>query len=445
MKSFLLSLTLLCITTLFSTCKKKESVTPPAEPEPVAQPSPLPDVITLTVTNITDSTAICSASVVSEGASAIIAVGVCWDTLPNPTTLKNHTTNGAGTGSYSGKITGLTVSKTYHIRAYATNFNGTKYGQEIIFSTRNPKSWIKVNMPILNEYGLICMVSEGAKIYAGTAKGVIFSSDTGNTWVSIGLINESISGIWLKNNTIFVETNNSYYRSSDNGGTWVVLQSNFPYSVNQINAFSVGDNMLYAGNDSSFFQSSDNGDNWVPARIGLPATQYLSGYGLVGGVYRIAAKGKNVYAIVKGYNSYSVFYSANEGSSWQSTNLLDSWSSGIYGKGVDQIEFTTSSAFASKSTGINSNPINLISKDFITWNSISEIPQLNVHISCTESTVVCVAFGTNPNVTYSKDNGNTWTKLEDFGLHSSAYNRIYATQYYFWIANEMGIFKYRYN
>lgn len=43
--------------------------------------------------------------------------------------------NGTGTGSFSKSITGLTPSKTYYVRAYATNSVGTSYGSVVNFTT----------------------------------------------------------------------------------------------------------------------------------------------------------------------------------------------------------------------------------------------------------------------------------------------------------------------
>lgn len=118
----------------FSSCKKEKK-----EPEPVppvTQPqNQLPSITTAAVYSISFNSASSGGTVTSEGSSAITAVGVCWDTLPSPTTLRPHTINGAGTGSYLSNITGLLSGKKYYVRAYATNAQGTAYGQEISFIT----------------------------------------------------------------------------------------------------------------------------------------------------------------------------------------------------------------------------------------------------------------------------------------------------------------------
>jgi hypothetical protein len=95
----------------------------------------LPFVETSNVQNITQTSSASGGVVYSDGGSAVIARGVCWSTLPNPTTANSHTTDGAGVGSFSSSVTGLAQNQTYYLRAYATNSNGTAYGNQFSFYT----------------------------------------------------------------------------------------------------------------------------------------------------------------------------------------------------------------------------------------------------------------------------------------------------------------------
>lgn len=45
-------------------------------------------------------------------------------------------TNGAGLGTFTASLTGLTPETTYHARAYATNVLGTSYGVTAFCDTR---------------------------------------------------------------------------------------------------------------------------------------------------------------------------------------------------------------------------------------------------------------------------------------------------------------------
>ena len=67
----------------------------------------------------------------ADGGSAVTVRGVCWSINVNPTINDSKTTNGPGTGNFTSTINGLTQGTTYYIRAYATNANGTSYGNNV--------------------------------------------------------------------------------------------------------------------------------------------------------------------------------------------------------------------------------------------------------------------------------------------------------------------------
>ncbi len=97
----------------------------------------LAQLTTAAVSSITSSSAICGGNIISNGGSAVIARGVCWSTNNNPTIANSHTTDGNGNGSYTSNISGLAANTTYYVRAYATNSNGTAYGNSVSFATPN--------------------------------------------------------------------------------------------------------------------------------------------------------------------------------------------------------------------------------------------------------------------------------------------------------------------
>jgi len=91
-----------------------------------------PTVQTGNVNYTTETTAVLSGLVISDGGSAVTARGTCWSTSPNPTiALPTKTTNGSGAGGFTSNITGLIAGTTYFARAYATNSTGTVYGNHI--------------------------------------------------------------------------------------------------------------------------------------------------------------------------------------------------------------------------------------------------------------------------------------------------------------------------
>jgi hypothetical protein len=97
-------------------------------------------VTTDTVTTITQTTATSGGIVTSDGGQAVIVRGVCWSTSASPTIANNKTSDGTGTGAYVSNLTGMTSGTLYYIRAYATNVNGTGYGNQRSFTTLKPSA-----------------------------------------------------------------------------------------------------------------------------------------------------------------------------------------------------------------------------------------------------------------------------------------------------------------
>lgn len=94
-----------------------------------------PEVTTGTLSAITTASAMCSGNVISDGGTTIMARGICWNISSNPTINDFKTTDGTGTGTFTGKLTGLTSNTGYYLRAYATNSQGVSYGNELSFTT----------------------------------------------------------------------------------------------------------------------------------------------------------------------------------------------------------------------------------------------------------------------------------------------------------------------
>lgn len=100
-------------------------------------PAQLPVVGTITISEITSSTAMCEFSILSNGGSPLTGLGLCWGKklLPSLLSAENHTEDGDSIGNYTGSMTGLTPESDYYVRAYATNSMGTAYGDSKPFGT----------------------------------------------------------------------------------------------------------------------------------------------------------------------------------------------------------------------------------------------------------------------------------------------------------------------
>ena len=97
-------------------------------------------VTTNTTSSITSNSATSGGNVTSDGGFPVTSRGVCWSTSANPTISNNFTSDAVGTGTFTSNITGLDQNTIYHVRAYATNSNGTAYGNDVSFKTSIPNS-----------------------------------------------------------------------------------------------------------------------------------------------------------------------------------------------------------------------------------------------------------------------------------------------------------------
>jgi uncharacterized protein (TIGR02145 family) len=97
--------------------------------------SALPTVITNPVYSNNQTSASGSGVVTLPGGLAVTAYGLCWNTSPNPTIANSKTSEIVSNSSFVSSITELSSGITYYLRAYATNLNGTSYGNEVIFKT----------------------------------------------------------------------------------------------------------------------------------------------------------------------------------------------------------------------------------------------------------------------------------------------------------------------
>ena len=95
----------------------------------------LPKVSTQEVTNISRTTgkATFSGTIVDEGEPAYTERGFVYATTHNPMVETDSVVlaSGKGTGEFVANASGLVVGNTYYVRAYATNTQGTAYGEEV--------------------------------------------------------------------------------------------------------------------------------------------------------------------------------------------------------------------------------------------------------------------------------------------------------------------------
>jgi|GEM_PF-6603137 len=99
---------------------------------------PVWNPITLTTTAASSivATSFATGGVVSVVCSATVTErGVCISRAPRPAVTNTKFISGAGSGTFSVSVTGLTAGLTYYARAYAVSPLGVFYGPEIIVTT----------------------------------------------------------------------------------------------------------------------------------------------------------------------------------------------------------------------------------------------------------------------------------------------------------------------
>ena len=104
----------------------------------------LPTVKTLPITEVTSEYAILGGEVTDDGGSTVFARGVCASEDSNYLSSLDdygvwYTIDSSGTGSYTSKImvkwhgAAYTLRNTHYVRAYATNSEGTAFGEILSF------------------------------------------------------------------------------------------------------------------------------------------------------------------------------------------------------------------------------------------------------------------------------------------------------------------------
>ncbi|MBR3491742.1 MAG: fibronectin type III domain-containing protein [Bacteroidales bacterium] len=118
----------------------------------------VPTVTTDAVTDITTNSALVGGAITNDGNGTVTESGICYKTGSEEwTCVAIAATNNA----FSMTLTGLTANTTYTVRAYATNEEGTGYGEEVSFTTEE-------EVPTIPEgaiNGLFTINANGDQVY----------------------------------------------------------------------------------------------------------------------------------------------------------------------------------------------------------------------------------------------------------------------------------------
>ena len=206
-----------------------------------------------TVTNKTGNSATVSGSLYTDGinstfnASSVTQLGICYGTSPDPTTANSTKTVTVAQGAFTATLTGLSQATTYYYRAYATNANGTSYGEVKSFTTKtgakvntNPIDIVGKTTATLKGYlypNDATITGWGFYIYKQNADGTYPSSYTADLWTESTVTGRTQGGITYNFNSAPQSGMYYFYITGglDSGATYKVI-SEISYSVDGVSS-----------------------------------------------------------------------------------------------------------------------------------------------------------------------------------------------------------------
>ena len=164
-----------------------------------------------TVTDKTGNSATVGGSIYTDGinfdfnASSVTQMGICYGTSSNPTISNSKKTVTVAQGAFTATLTGLSQATTYFYRAFATNANGTSYGEVKSFTTQtgakvNTNSATSIGKTTATLRGYIypndaTVTGWGFYLYKQNADGTYPTSATADLWTESTATGKTQSGI----------------------------------------------------------------------------------------------------------------------------------------------------------------------------------------------------------------------------------------------------------
>ena len=230
----------------------------------------LPTISTSAITNITTNTATSGGNVTYNGGATVTSRGVCWSTSSNPTLADTYTTDGSGDGTFVSEMTALLANTQYFVRAYATNSEGTAYGNEVSFTTATP-SLATVTTNSVTNISITSATGGGNVTYNGgapvTARGVCWSTSSNPSLADAYTTDDSGDGAFVSNITGLSGNTQYYVRAYATNSTGTVYGDNITFTTLPI--IEIGD--LYAG--GRVFYVDGNGGGMVCSSIDIYANK----------------------------------------------------------------------------------------------------------------------------------------------------------------------------
>ncbi len=151
------------------------------------------NVVTMGVTTVTQTSFTVNGEVTSDGGIPVVSRGFVYSTSHNPTIADLRKNVGLGMGTFTTSISGLTPGTTYYVRAFATNENTVKYGNEVSVTTTALSPSV---IPIVNTTN-VSDVSTNMAVVSGNV-----ISDGGANITSRGFVYDTIPNPTLNHHNV---------------------------------------------------------------------------------------------------------------------------------------------------------------------------------------------------------------------------------------------------
>jgi pectate lyase len=194
-------------------------------------PATLPELTTITASDIKGETAISGGNVSYNGGAPVSAQGVCWNTTGNPSIADNKSSDSTNVSNYQSLMKNLVPNTTYFYRAYATNVAGTGYGEVASFTT------LSVQLPAVT-------TSPVSSLRYFKAKGNGIVTGDGGAWTTRGICWNTTGNPTISDNKVLCGVNLGAF-----SGNMENLAEATKYYVRAYASNSVG---IVYGNEISF-------------------------------------------------------------------------------------------------------------------------------------------------------------------------------------------------
>jgi gliding motility-associated-like protein len=182
-------------------------------------PAIAPIITTNAIANILSTKATSGGTIIDSGGALITAKGICWAVGATPTISNSFTVDGnSATSPYTSLMTNLMPLTNYCVRAYATNAQGTSYGNQVCFTTKDSTASIFAT-PTLIDFGTVVYKSTPAvKSYILYGRRLMPSNDSITVTAPAGFL------VSLSANSGFATSLKVPYKNGILGNTTIYVQ-----------------------------------------------------------------------------------------------------------------------------------------------------------------------------------------------------------------------------